>query len=83
MVGVMSGIWCTLNGTGNFIGGLIVDKVGRVRQLGQCGQDLLSHYEFFSDIIFYSMRLYRMLHLSSAGMHSCCQIPGRGECSWQ
>lgn len=33
MIGVMSGIWCFLNGTGNFIGGVIVDKVGRTRQL--------------------------------------------------
>jgi hypothetical protein len=33
MIGVMSGIWCTLNGTGNFVGALIIDKVGRVRQM--------------------------------------------------
>ncbi|OCK80946.1 general substrate transporter [Lepidopterella palustris CBS 459.81] len=33
MIGVMSGVWCTINGMGNFTGGFIVDRVGRKRQL--------------------------------------------------
>ncbi|KAK5058471.1 hypothetical protein LTR69_006876 [Exophiala sideris] len=33
MAGILGSVWCVLNGTGNFLGGVIGDYVGRKRQI--------------------------------------------------
>ena len=35
MAGILGSVWCVLNGTGNFLGGVIGDYVGRKRQIGK------------------------------------------------
>lgn len=35
MIGILGAVWTVLNGTCNFIGGVVVDRTGRVRLLGR------------------------------------------------
>jgi hypothetical protein len=35
MAGVLGSIWCVLNGTGNLLGGLIGDYIGRKKQISE------------------------------------------------
>lgn len=35
MAGILGSVWCVLNGTGNLLGGILGDYVGRKRQIGK------------------------------------------------